>query len=119
MYRNCPAELEIDCPGVHRWLALLADTNVNRAIGIQSCVQRPAQFRYVTRRDDSHAWKGSQYCKILKRVVSCSKLRIGQPRSGSDNDDRGVVITGIHTDLLEATRRRKGRDRVNDRSQAA
>ena len=47
-------------------------------------------------------------------MVGRPKVGIGKPRTGTDDDHRRLVVTGINPDLLVTPRRRKRGNRIND-----
>ncbi len=54
--------------------------------------------------------------RFFERLVCCPELCIAQSRAHAHQDDRLFVITQVDADLLESTRRDKGRDGVADRA---
>lgn len=80
---------------------------------------RGAQLRGVCRSENIHAWQTAHNGKVLERVMRGSQRGIRKTAARADNRNRHVVVAHIEFDLLQATRRNEGCDRVANWAQAA
>src|SRR5260221_7491402 len=86
---------------------LLTESQVNRFIEPQRCLNRLAGFKVISRRYDRNIMNCSQCSKIVKGVVSAAECSV--TNSGTDSDDlnRAIRIANIVFYLLQSSRGQK------------
>jgi hypothetical protein len=106
-------QLGMDCR-----LAFLADADIDRSVFVQRGPQGKAHFSGVAGGKNAHTGQRTHDGHVFEGVVGGSQLGIGKARTRTHDDDRSLVIAGVHTNLLEAARSGERRDGVDHGPQA-